>query len=392
MRETSSRREEIIRAAFALTEEFSSWTLAEVAARVGVSKPALYRHFRNKEEIEAVMDGTFKEKLLEVIENSDGTQTGFRTTFRDFFRANQGFLDYFVSRVFAPGAYEEELYRYVLSESKRVAEFHLMVERAEDERRQRIVADIMKSIVSIILASVHEPGIETLQDELLDILEEGLPKLTMPGDERLAALEREAVLAPEEFAKDNRLFSAIAASVRDYGFAGTTTERIAEKMGITKSSLYFYYPTKEAMFEELMRTEHEMIIALCASRIRAGQNLAEQLYSLMMVQANYLLMRPDVLPVFNWIRFETLREKRRKGPPDHDQPDPRVLGFRAEEFFGEDSGKNQERLVSLVKWMTILAISAVLQGDRKMEAPEEIRKNVRLVYRSVLLGDRAIQG
>ena len=70
MKEKGTRRQQIIDAAFALTGETSAWSLAEVADRIGVSKTALYRHFRNKEEIEEVMEAAFREGILEVIRNN----------------------------------------------------------------------------------------------------------------------------------------------------------------------------------------------------------------------------------------------------------------------------------------------------------------------------------
>lgn len=388
MRETSTRREEIIAAAFALTDNCTAWTLAEVAARVGVSKPALYRHFKNKEEIEAVMAELFRDKLLAVIDGSDGTQKGFRLCLRDFFRDNAGFLGYFMTQIFAPGCFEEGIYGYLLGKSERVAQFHKTTEDMTKDQLDKVHTDILKNIVSVILASVHEPGIETMQDELLEILEKGLPALEAPTDERLNELDEAAVLTPDEFGKDNRLFAAIAASVKQHGFAGTTTERIAEKMGITKSSLYFYYPTKDAMFEELMKTEHDMLLSLCAPRILAGKTLTEQLYSLMAVTANYLVMRPDIHPVFNWIRFESIRENQRKGPHKHDDP-PLLDGFRVHDLFPEDTPEAKRRVMALIKWFSILTISTVLQGDRKKDSPEQVRNKVRLIFRSALLGDRA---
>ncbi len=389
MREKSSRREEIIAAAFALTGEFSAWTLAEAAERVGVSKPALYRHFKNKEDIEDAMERAFLESLIQAIDRAEGTPRVLRESLRAFFRDNPGFLEFFVSRVFSCGDFEERTYRYLLERSVGVAAFHRHAAGLDDAARDRLSAEVLKSAVSVILASVREPGIEPLQRELLEALEIGFPRLRVPGPERMAALDAAAALAPEEVARENRLFSAIAASVREHGFAGTTTERIAEKMGVSKSSLYFYYPTKETMFEELIRAEHETMLALWSSRIRLGESLAEQLYALMMVQTNYLLLRPDVMPVFNWIRFETVRGNHRPNPPERDEMPP-LEGFLIRDLFDEDAEKSRERAFSLIKWASIMAISVVLNGVKNADRPERIRNNARLVYRSMLLGDKAL--
>lgn len=389
MREKSSRRAEIIKTAFALTGEFSVWTLSEVAGRMGVSKPALYRHFRNKEEIEAVMEEDFRNGLLSVIERGENTPQGFRDGLRSFFRKNAGYLEFFVSRIFTRDSFEEELFSFLVAESSRVAAFNRMMGTAPSERKDAVAAEILKTIVSVILASVKEKGIEPLQEALLGILEGGLKGLEIPDSARFEELNRDAVLEASELGPENRLFGAIAASIREFGVPGTTTERIAEKMGITKSSLYFYYPNKEGMLFELVKSETENIKRLCSLRVARGKTLAEQLYSLMAVQANYLLIKPDILPVFNWIRFESIREKHRNHPHDHD--DAEIAGeFRASELFPEDTEDSRRRMQGILKWASILATSAVLQGVRQGETPDRIRNNVRLVFKSMVAGQKDI--
>ncbi len=41
------------------------------------------------------------------------------------------------------------------------------------------------------------------------------------------------------------------------GFAKTTLEDIANALGMKKSSLYYYYPNKEALFDDVMKHEEE---------------------------------------------------------------------------------------------------------------------------------------
>lgn len=390
MKEKGTRRQQIIDAAFALTGETSAWSLAEVADRIGVSKTALYRHFRNKEEIEEVMEAAFREGILEVIEGPENTADGFRRRLRAWFRENPGSIEFFVTRVFLRPDFEQTTYDWLVTRSPRVAGFHRSMADSDETERARMSAEVIKSIVSVILASVREPAIADLQDDLFETLKTGFPSLAQPADGRLDELDREADITEGELGEDNRLFAAIAASIREYGVAGTTTERIAEKMGIAKSSLYFYYPTKGAMFEELVKHQTEIIMALCTERVRGGKTLAEQLYSLMAVQANYLLLRPDILPVFNWIRFESVREKHRPGPCDREFA-PMAGLFRTEDLFPGGDKNAGRRLFALAQWASVLATSAVIQGFRQRDTKEKIRAGLRLLFRSMMAGDGGIR-
>ncbi len=385
IREKTSRKRQIVDAAFALTGETDGWTLSEVAGRIGVSKTALYRHFRNKEEIEEAMTGEFRETLLEAIEGQPGSGD-FRSRFRAFFRDHEGYLGFFMIRLFARASFDQEVYSFLVSRSGRMAAFNGWLAGAGEERRERIFAGALKTVVSVILASVPEPEIEALQDELMAITGRGLPELTVPTEERLAELDRLAAIRPGEITEETRIFEAIAGSIREHGIAGTTIERIAERMGMAKSSLYFYFPAKADMLDELVKAETSAILGLCEDRAAAGETLAEQLYSVMAVQANYLLAKPDLLPVFNWIRFETLREKHRGTPPDHPGEDF-VARFRMGDLFGDDSPMARTRMLAILKWAGILATSAVIQGVRQKESPDRIRRSVRYLFESMLAGD-----
>ena len=66
---------------------------------------------------------------------------------------------------------------------------------------------------------------------------------------RIAAANREQYA---EARRDHILAAALRA-FSDYGFAETTMERVAERAGVAKGSLYLYFPSKQALLEELAR-------------------------------------------------------------------------------------------------------------------------------------------
>lgn len=51
----------------------------------------------------------------------------------------------------------------------------------------------------------------------------------------------------------NAILEASAQVLAIEGYAGTTTNKVAEKAGVSIGSLYEYFPTKEAIFAELIR-------------------------------------------------------------------------------------------------------------------------------------------
>jgi AcrR family transcriptional regulator len=79
-----------------------------------------------------------------------------------------------------------------------------------------------------------------------------------PGQTRDAELTRTAILdaAEEEFAQN--------------GLAGTRTDAIAAKTGVTKAMIYYYFASKEALYEAVLERAF-------SGKIRDIQNIAENM-------------------------------------------------------------------------------------------------------------------
>src|SRR5690348_14812765 len=50
-----------------------------------------------------------------------------------------------------------------------------------------------------------------------------------------------------------RLYEAAVALVAEQGFSATTVDDIAERAGVAKGTVYYNFPSKTALFEELLR-------------------------------------------------------------------------------------------------------------------------------------------
>lgn len=199
-------------------------------------------------------------------------------------------------------------------------------------------------------------------------------------------LEKECVLVPEDIDTGNKVFNAIAATIHEYGIGGTTIRRIAEKMGSAKSSLYFYFDNKEKMLLELVRQETDTILHLFIKRAHIGKTFLEQLFLIMMIQAHYLILKPDFLPVFSWIRYEMIALDSNKKTP-HFKREQFLSHFRHTELPG-NAEQSATRALAAIKWASMLSTTTITQGLRHKDNPERSRKNIRLMFHSMMSGDR----
>ncbi len=384
-----SRRDQILDTAFGLLSECRAWSLAMVAEGLGITKTALYRHFPSRVAIEEAMDERFRAGLAEAIESADPTPGGVRQAALSLLGDHRGYLGYLLAKVSASPGYEDRLYAYLETASPRVAAFSANYVTLDAGAKLASWAAVFKGSVAVIIASLASGAGDPRGADLARRAGSGLPELAEPDEVRLSALEALAAVDAGDVPEPDRLLAAIARTIRDHGVDGTTVERIAERMGTAKSSLYFYRPNKGAMLGELMSREIRAVLDLVASRVPAGMTLAEQLYLAMGVQAAYLVARPDIVPVFNWIRYQNMLE-----PGGHGKPEVDLKPFLASLRTGElevPRGRNRASAAAgLFQWASILATSLVVKNRGAWKSPSDMHREVRALYRSVLRGDKEL--
>ena len=385
-----SRKEQILEVAFDLTRTSKQWSLAEVAQKIGVSKTALYRHFKNKAEIEEEMNSQFLNELVELIEKTETKTDVLRNAAVSFFRKNNGYLFLVINNLYSKPNYEDFLFEELRNKSQKAAKWTEHYLNACENEKDIFTTEIMKNVASVMIAGFDIPEMEKIQRELLVLLKEGfttsLSSKKIPTEQRLLELQKECELVPKDIDSGNKVFNSIAAAIHEYGVGGTTISRIAEKMGSAKSSLYFYFENKEEMLMELVRQETGTILQLYIKRAEIGKTFLEQLFIIMMIQANYLILKPDFLPVFNWIRYETINTDPKKGPSHFDHFSF-LSHFKYQELLGNEQ-QSAIRALAAIKWASMLSTTTITQGQRHNADLDRSHKNIRLMFHSMMSGDK----
>ncbi len=384
-----SRKDQILNAAFEMIRLNNRWSLSDVAERVGVSKTALYRHYRNKAELEESMQERLATEIINAVSKTDLSPAALRAAMRDLFIRQGGLLNLFLNSIFAGQNFEESLTARIRSLSPLLNEKLSALAAQSPEQQLSTAIHFLKNAATITIASFPFPKIAEIQKRLLDYCGSGFPSLPLPKQSRMDELDTLCAIAPEERPESGKLFSAIARTVETWGINETTIERIAEEMGKAKSSLYFYYKTKEEMLDDLTRSENRTIINLCLERAPFGANLAEQLYILMSVQSSYLIARPEIVSVFNWIRYESFN-----GAHKHEHPDIDLSAFlkswKIDELAEIKSDTSGMLGVSILKWASLLSTSTIIQGHRQKSDTQTLKQNVRRMYFCMMRGDKEI--
>ncbi|MGN0740540.1 MAG: TetR/AcrR family transcriptional regulator [Treponema sp.] len=314
-------RQEILNEAFLLCKDSktSQFSLSELANRVGISKTAIFRHFKNKENLIEEMDNTFSERLTKVLTEKEyffarePLQTCSFEEFSelihkviDFFLQNPGYFEFFGNSVVLnidkenSGLLDFQRRGVVFSESfinnksiDRFFKFYFCLEGIEYFISRR-------EAISHIGEEPLE-DVETFKDNVAGLLWNGLGNETIQIDKkRLSELDEICKVEIQSDVKENRFFNAFAEVFSEYGMEGITVGRISKKMNIAKSSLYSFFKDKDEFIKKMFLREIHFFMHIIFEKAQAACNIDELAYIILKTEKNYLDVRPFVFMIHTW--------------------------------------------------------------------------------------------
>jgi AcrR family transcriptional regulator len=321
-------KDDIIRAALKAwgRELYKTTSLTLVARELGVSKPALYRHFKDKQALlDAMYQSFFESHVISIKKVYDAALkvsslrerllilmrgiTGFYLQNNDFFLfslmqvygckkmheasghlAARGIdmktlfgeieIKDFAGKESAP--YPSRVLLVLATLTFWVAHFHRYGYKGAKPGEA-----LVKKMVAFIEAKVARGlGLKEAQVKNLDY----------------AALEKIASQAVYADTEDNKLLMAVAKAVAEAGPWNASMEMVARKSGLSKSGLYSHFKSKQDMLGRLFITEFNKIIDYSEQSARASKIPEEQLYLVIISIVEYLRSRPEILVALNWIK------------------------------------------------------------------------------------------
>ncbi len=340
-------RYEIIDAAFSVwaREGYRKESLADLSRALGVTKPALYRHFSSKEDLKLAMKDSFFDLWVQEMGDRTATDSGtLAEDFARFFASRPELFTYAVLDLFRkPSAGETFAQELTKRGFPLRAPEGLSIE--EKERNSFAVTGSMFSVAIAFFGSLHS---QVLVDEgtrpdptegegggvcagdsqgsliaekldgaagvnsvkvgafARDLVLRGLAFSVAIGDTRKAQLRSLARLSSEETGAKDPILPAAAAAIAEAGPWNASMELVAKKAGFSKSGLYAHYNSKEELFARLVSDEFERMASLMGHRSSCATLTEERFYLAFTAVANYLTARPDILVAMNWVRIQRI--------------------------------------------------------------------------------------
>ena len=255
-------KEKIIYAGFKqlLKTPFDSVSVNGIAKTVGISKPAIYKHFKSKEQIFKEMQTCFFNELISYLHKSDisfqniSEHTCFdrleSLAFVHFFCEHPGYLNYFIRELIYDKNFETSFQNFFIKEKIISPDFFCKNKEQflsiKNEDYLKIVFRI--STVNCFISEMHsyleQNNLQMpsdFPDKVFDLVKTGWKKLNPISKERMQELESIVTSSKVVSEPSSKFFIAVADVVNEYGFQGLTMEKIASKMGLAVSTLYAHY-------------------------------------------------------------------------------------------------------------------------------------------------------
>jgi AcrR family transcriptional regulator len=385
-------KQDIICSAFRVWGQdlYQSTSLTALARDLQVSKPALYRHFENKEAILQAMYTCFFDQYAAGIKpyyDQALATDNITEQYTIMVRANVDFyarqLDLFIfSLMQVYGNREPRNMGQQLQE--RGIDMYALLPPRDDIHQYPALFQLVIASLTCLLALFHKQWYRAAPSEAaINTFKAFVEEKMIVGLGLDAALvdsldyeKLEAVIAGQalETAQDKGLLQAVAAVVAEAGPWEASMEAIARKSGLSKSSLYSHFKNKQDMLMQMFRTEFDHIIRAVKVAITLSDKPAEQLYMAVLALVDYLHSHQEILSAVDRIRMRGVESE----PPI---PVSLLTIFSGIHFAGGIVLSEE-----LNRWVLFIVINTLMHRPKTMSFAEISNKSIRKLFRFVCLG------
>lgn len=394
-------------AAFSFCNEprFRSFSMADLAAKVGISKAAIYRHYEDKDAVIAAMYERFVEMLAACLRSLDtqGVQDGARdiseqsfVALVQFFAEHSYYINYMLGKLCVHDHFERQLVAEMTARGVKNLggyEFPSGGDALAVQDVRQYIRSVYCGVTIFIIIKLREKWIagggaaeptETFARNLVQMLRGGLKRTVPAGhllypdaisEERFVELDSVCAIGADVPPPENRIFTALAKVIVKYKFVGVTVDKIAAELNMAKSSLYEYFDNKNQMIKSLIAREVAVVDMVVTENVSTARNFSEYMYILMRTRLSYYMLRPSIIPVSGWLLQTSTDDvfKDERDSPDpwaKKLPDPIVL-------FSSSMEMSPRHFVS---WLSSLPVALMVQWTNRALDQNGLGNALRIMF------------
>ena len=379
-------------------EFYLNTSLSRIASELKVCKPALYRHFRNKQTLLEAMAKHFFDDFIASIKTDYENALKTENKAEGIFMIVRGTTEYFAKNVnyfvfCMMNIYNREMQR--ISFVKEFKDRGLSLDFFQPLITRLIFATLIFHIAGFHKKEksfVNTPGeteISNIINLICDITRKGLgydkEVIDKLDYEKLESYIYKTVMIIE----DDVLLKAVAGAVATAGPWEASMEQVARRSGLSKSSLYCHFKNKQDMLHQLFMTESMRIIDFARQGMRQSDIPHEQLYLGIYFIVQYLRSKPDILVAMDWIRTRKL-DLGSKGEKHNEQIAENLRIFDEINIKPHHNNACPFNKRKVSPWIFFLILSTLMIKNPKQEMEEVPDIDIRSLFRFLALGIRSV--
>lgn len=388
---------------------FLHTTLQSVADELGVTKPALYRYVRGKDELMSALEDDLAARVRSGV--VEPLRSWLREPPRTLDEIAGDYIDA-VCALFDAHPYHYLFYMRRLIGQVAVGDHHGTLADVWHERERLLVAHLQRIApaddaecgrtarylvataafwgthryreqlrVSLSQGTEFRPEAAT-DDEALALRDQAASRFVAgfaPGalDVDEGTVERIAWLSKDEMLDPDRIFGAIESVVADIGYEAATIERIAERTGLSKSGLYHYFRNKDEMLVGAVLREQRHFAGL--TRLRFGQLAqdSERLYAIFVLAASYAFHNAGFVVVEKWLRESSIEVQM---PLEHIAEIQRIYSFVNDMLIGGQLAGDPDEAFAILTFINFVLMQNLAHDVARDADAAEVLASARRTY------------
>ena len=313
-------KERIISAVFSFYRDgkIKKISLSQIAAKVGISKAAIFRHFANREELEETLLQTVYDRfatLVTSVQNmmASGDSCSVLPFIIETLCRHKEYINYL--RSISP---DFSLDTFVLEGKKRgVSRFDSIFAPDGSVQNKKfyytavfVCVEVIEFIYLWNYYREEKNDIAYYSNKSAAFIQNGLLRTpSVLSDQRMQTLDDMCLTCVMNAKSMDSKLVAVSAAVAKKGYAELTMDSIAAELGMAKSSFYSTYKNKEDMIFSLLYSELLEFGRILSLAVKDTENFDECIYSIICTTTIYFFRRREILEACKWIEFQMVDQK-----------------------------------------------------------------------------------
>ncbi len=303
---------------------FYNTSLSTLSDALGMTKPALYRYFKNKDAILAAMKSDFIAKYRILLKKSPGRMSrslddlllDYTENPVRFFAENYYYYRFFVLKLIHTETDIESLLSEITGDMDNFLSRKVLINMGYSEIDAAAISEFILSVGGFLLnqrlfssKAFTNREIDRIAKIIRVVVRYGFSGARGKADLiDYSKVEKKSSINENDILPYNKIFTAVAEVIAEKGIWETTVDAIAEHLDMGKSSLYFYFNNRKQMISEVIDRERNHLNELIIQRVTLFETFEEQLYSIFYIMSRYFILKPSIFAIMNWLRYQFINK------------------------------------------------------------------------------------